>query len=265
MSIGYSTQRGLSNSSPMRKWSQMTSYSTSPLPPISNPTIGFTAQSTAVTSTSQFKYGNASMTTSNANSYILNTSGNYAWWPSGTGDFTVQWWQYIPSGVSSGAIQQLCSNEETASPGGLGLRLGSSYGAANINAIGIFARGNADLDYASITWTRDVWQFVSVTRSGTNIYFHADGTLLTKSGSGAGTYNFRATSGFNKIEIGRAGDRGINGIYIDDFQVFQSTAVYSSASYTPPATQAFLTTGTTCLLNMNGTNGGTSFPNVTSN
>jgi hypothetical protein len=84
-------------------------------------------------------------------------------------------------------------------------------------------------------------------------------------GSGAGTRNFVATSGLNKFRIGNNGELGLRGVYIDDFQVFQSTAIYSSASYTPPASQAILTTGTTLLLNMNGANNGISFPNAVSN
>lgn len=242
----------------------MVSYTTPPVPPITNPTIGMTAVSTAVTSTAQFKYGNASMTMTNNSSYIQNTSGAYNWWPSGTGSWTIQWWQYIPSAVSSGTSRHICSNEE--STGGLGLRFGTQYNTGGLNAINIFARGQADLEYWNSTWTRDTWQFVSVTRNGTNVYVHVDGVSLgaASGGSGAGTRNFVATTGLNKIQIGNSGDVGLNGIYIDDFQVFQSTAKYTSASYTPPASQAVLTTGTTALFNMNGTNGGTSFPNVTS-
>ena len=263
MSLGYATQRGMTNSSPLRRWSQMRSFSTPPAPPVTNPTIGMTAQGTAQTSTAQFKYGNASMTMTDNSSFIENTSGDFAWWPSGTGPFTIQWWQYIPSSVSNSISRHICSNEETS--GGFGLRLGRFYNSTTINAINIFARGSADLNYYDYTWTRDAWQFVSVCRSGTDIFVHVDGVLLTLSGgSGAGTRNFVATSGLNKIEIGNSGDVGLNGIYIDDFQVFGSTAVYSSSNYTPPTSQAVLTTGTTALFNMNGTNGGSSFPNVTS-
>ncbi len=261
MSLGYATQRGLTNTnSVFRRWSQMVSNNP---PPITNPTIGMTASS-ATTSTAQSKFGTASMLISSNSGYIQNTSGDYQWWPEGTGDFTISWWQYIPAAVSNTVSRHVCSNEMTN--GGLGLRLGTSYGSTTINAINIFARGQADLNYYNITWTRDTWQFVSVTRSSTNIYVHVDGTLLTQSGgSGAGTRNFVATSGLNKIQIGNANDVGMNGIYIDDFQVYKSTAVYGSSNYTPPTSQATLSTGTTALFLMNGANGGTSFPNVTSN
>lgn len=265
MSIGYSTQKGLSNSNPMRRWSQMTSYTTPPPPPITNPTIGMTARGSATTSTTQVKFGTASMLAggTGGSSYIENTSGDYAWWPSGTGDFTVQWWQWIPTGTSN-SYMEFASNENTS--GGFGFRLGPSYGAASYNAIGLFARGQADLNYYNVTWTLDTWQFVSITRSGTNVYVHVDGVSQSLSGgSGAGTRNFSATTGLNKIQIGSAGGGGLRNVYVDDFQVFASTAKYTSASYTPPTSQAILTTGTTALFNMNGSNGGTSFPNVTSN
>lgn len=264
MSIGYATQRGLTNSSPLRRWSQMRSFSTPATPPVTNPTIGMTARGSATTSTAEVKFGTASMLAggTGGGSFIENTSGDYAWWPSGTGDFTVQWWQYIPNTVTGGYME-FASNEETS--GGFGFRLGATFGSANFNAIGLFARGQADLNYYNITWTRDTWQFCSITRSGTSVYVHVDGTALTLSGgSGAGTRNFTATSGLNLIEIGSAGGGGLRNVYVDDFQVFGSTAKYGSGNYSVPTAQATLTTGTTALFQMNGTNGGTSFPNVTS-
>jgi hypothetical protein len=235
-------------------------------PPITNPVIGMTAISTAQTTTSEKKFGTASYIASNGSSYILNTSGAYNWWPSGTGDFTIQWWQYIPSG--SNTSQHICSNEMTSS-GGFGCRYGPQYGSGSINAINIFARGQADLDYWNITWTRNVWQFVSICRNTTagSMYVHVDGVSLGAASGGSGAYarNFEATSGLNLIQIGNAGGAGVNGIYLDDFQVLAATALYTSASYSVPTSQAILQTGTTALFNMNGSNGGTSFPNVTSN
>lgn len=241
----------------------MVSYTTPPAPPVTNPTIGMTARGSATTSTAQVKFGTASMLAggTGGNSYIENTSGDSAWWPSGTGDWTIQWWQYIPSGTTNNYME-LCSNENLS--GGLGFRLGPNYGASSYQGLGIFARGQADQNYSTNTWTNDTWQFVSVTRSGTNIYIHVDGAPQSQSGSGAGTYNYAATSGY-AIQIGNAGGGGLRNVYIDDFQVFKSTAVYGSGSYSVPTSQAILTTGTTALFNMNGSNGGTSFPNVTSN
>jgi len=265
MSLAYATQRGLTNSAPLRRWSQMRSFSTSPLPPISNPTIGMTANGSATTSTAQVKFGTASMLAggTGGDSYIQNTSGDSAWWPSGTGNYTVQWWQYIPTSVTGNRMEFASNNNAS---GGFGFRLGSAFNANNFNSVGIFARQQADQNFYNITWTRDTWQFVSITRSGTDVYVHVDGVSLTQSGgSGAGTYNYAATSGLNQIEIGRAGSDGLRNVYIDDFQVFGSTAIYTSASYSVPTSQAILTAGTTALFNMNGSNGGTSFPNVTSN
>lgn len=264
MSLGYATQRGLTNSSPLRRWTQMRSFSNPAEPPVTNPTIGFTAQGSAQTSTAQVKFGTASMLASGTggNSFLLNTSGDFNFWPSGTGNFTVQWWQYIPSSVTGGYME-FSSNEAN---GGFGFRLGATFGASNFNAVGLFARQQADLDYFDITWTRDTWQFVSITRSSTNIWVHVDGTRLTSGGgSGAGSRNFTATSGTNQFQLGNAGGNGLRNVYVDDFQVFGSTAKYTSANYSVPTSQAILTTGTTLLLNMNGTNGGTSFPNTTSN
>ena len=265
MSIGYATGRSLTHTGQMRRWKDLVSYSTPGIPPVTNPTIGMTATS-ATTSTSIYKFGTASMVTSTNAGKIENTSGDYQWWPSGTGSWTIQWWQYIPSAVSNSTSRHICSNEMTS--GGLGFRYGTGYGSG-FNAINIFARGVADLDYWNYTWTRDAWQFVSVCRNTTSgtMYVHIDGVSLGAASGGSGAYarNFVATSGLNKIQIGNSGDVGANGIYFDDFQVFQSTALYTNASYSVPTAEAILQTGTTGLFNMNGTNGGTSFPNKTSN
>lgn len=264
MSLGYATGRSLIRTGQMRRWKDLISYSTAPVPPVTNPTIGMTATS-ATTSTAQKKFGTASMLISANGGNIQNTSGAFDWWPSGTGPWTIQWWQYIPTAVSGATSREICSNEMTN--GGLGLRFGSSFGSGGLNNLNIFARGQLDMEYWGYTWTRDVWQFVSVCRSGTSVFLHVDGTYAgaATGGSGAGTRNFVATSGLNKIMIGNAGGTGLNGIYIDDFQVFQSTALYTTSNYTAPTAEAILTTGTTALFNMNGTNGGTSFPNKTSN
>jgi hypothetical protein len=233
---------------------------------VTNPTIGFTGNGTVSTQTGEKKFGTASMLVggTSGNDYIENTSGDYAFWPSGTGAFTIEWWQYIPSAVSGSQYMEFCGNEETG--GGLALRFGRNYGSNTINAFNIFARGQADMEYWNVTWTRDTWQYVSLTRSGTNLFFHVDGVSLSASGgSGGGTRNFVATSGLNKFRLGNCGDTGLRGVYIDDFRVSNATARYSSSNYTPPTAEGILETGTTLLLNLNGSNGGTSFPNKTSN
>ena len=264
MSIGYATGRSLIHTGLMRRWKDLVSYSNPPVPPVTNPTIGFTAQGSATTQTGVKKYGTASYLAggTGGNSNLLNTSGDYAFWPTGTSDYTVEWWMYVPSSVS-GNYMEFISNENTG--GGFGLRFGQEYGYSNFQSLGFFARGQADMNYYNITWARDTWFYVSATRSSGNIYVHLDGSIVTQSGgSGAGARNYAATTGLNKIEIGNAGGGGLRNIYIDDFRI-SNIARYGSGSYTPPTAEGILETGTTLLLNMNGSNGGTSFPNKTSN
>ena len=266
MSIGYATGRSLTHTGTMRRWKDLVSYSNAPVPPVTNPTIGFTAQGSATTQTGVKKYGTASMLAggTGGNSYLLNTSGDYAFWPTGTGDYTVEWWMYVPSSVT-GNYMEFISNENTS--GGFGLRLGATYGASNFQALGFFARGQHDMNYYNITWPTDTWFYMSATRSSASIYVHKDGVIVNQSGTGtadAATYNYPATSGLNQIQIGNAGGGGLRNIYIDDFRI-SNIARYGSGSYTPPTAEGILETGTKLLLNMNGTNGGTSFPNKTSN
>ena len=42
MSLGYATGRSLIHTGTMRRWKDLVSYSNAPVPPVTNPTIGFT-------------------------------------------------------------------------------------------------------------------------------------------------------------------------------------------------------------------------------
>lgn len=229
---------------------------------VTNNAIGFTV-SNVTANTSIKKFGAASGFFSSGTSYLQQSSGGTDYWPSGTGDFTVEWWQYIPAGVTGGVMEFL-SNENTS--GGFGMRFGASYNSPSFNHISIYARGTADLSLANVTWTRDTWQYVSATRRSGNIYYHVDGVLQTTvngpQGS-AGSRNFAPTLNNTSVRIGAVtgSSEGLRGVYIDDLRISASTARYTNSNYAVPDREAELETGTTLLLNMNA---GT-FPNRVSN
>lgn len=152
-------------------------------------TFTFTGLNSADYTTSYAQFG--------AGSLDLVSAGNdrqieYANWsgpfPSGTGDFCIEGWVYIPAARSGSAQGDPIVNNET---GGLCVRFGD--GAASFNALSLFARGQADLDYANITWPRDQWVHWAVQRKNATISFWADGNKLSISGgSGGGARNFTA-------------------------------------------------------------------------
>jgi hypothetical protein len=230
----------------------------------------------AVTSTSQFKFGTASEYVSTSSQYIQTSSPTPTFMNYGTGDFTIEWWIYIPStGVSSGhsPSSDLLSQDLA---GGFGVRLAQRYDTNGLNTsspqyINIFARAQADLSYWTLptNWPTSQWVFCALQRKGTTLSFWLNGTLCTRSdgpdGSGA-TRNFASAGGGSTVKIGTAdGANGVGPAYIDEI-CFSNTYRYDDTTIDIPVpTAAFnLDSYTTQLLHMDGSNGGTTFTNVTS-
>jgi hypothetical protein len=222
----------------------------------------------AVTSTAQFKYGTASEYVATNTDEIYTSAGSPTFMDYGTGEFTIEFWIYIPSSGSwaSNASCDLLSNNTT---GGFGCRLAQSFETEGLGDgnqyFNIFARAQADLDYWTLptTWTRDTWTFCAVQRKGTTVSFWYNGTLCTRSGSGGGTRNF--ASGTN-ILVGTAdGAVGVGPAYIDECCWSNTYRYTDTAANIPVPTAAFTVDSyTTQLMHMDGSNGGTTFTNATS-
>lgn len=234
----------------------------------SNTSLTYTAQPNATTSTAQFKFGSSSMNSPDAtNDFIYTTDANATFFDFGTGDFTVEFWVYIPSGSRTTEAHIMVNNQA----GGFGLRLGATFGAANLDAVGIFARAQADLNYYNYTWPRDTWNFVAVTRKSAVIGVWANGTKLSLSGgSGAETRNFATRAGGSQCTFGNYGPAtsspGLGPGYLDEVCITNGTSRYDpgSSSIPVPSSAFFVDTYTSQLLHMEGANGGTSFSNATS-
>lgn len=86
--------------------------------------------------------------------------------------------------------------------------------------------------------TGDEWQFLSVTKSGSSVYVHRNGLLITTRSAGGSGSTYGTPS---RIFLARYQDgistSGFLG-WMDDVRVTQGTARYSPASYTVP-TAAF--------------------------
>jgi hypothetical protein len=226
----------------------------------------------AVTSTAQFKFGTASEYVAATTDEIYTSAGSPTFMNYGTGEFTLEWWLYIPTLTGHSTSSDLMSNDTT---GGFALRLAQQYetnglSSANPKYINVFARGQADLDYWDITtrsggggWTAGQWYFCALQRKGTTMSFWLDGNLCTRSGSGGGSRNF--SSGTN-IKVGTAdGGNGVGPAYIDEFCWSNTYRYNDPAAAIPVPTAAFTVDSyTTQLMHMDGSNGGTTFTNATS-
>lgn len=232
-----------------------------------NSSITYTATG-AVTSTTQFKFGTASEYVATQSDEISTTGGSPTFMNYGTGEFTIEFWIYIPT-VGSGHSNS-CDVLSNNTNGGFGFRLAQSFNTDSLNTanakyINIFARNQADLDYWTLSsnWPAAQWNFVVIQRKGTEMSCWVNGQILTRSGSGGGTRNF---SSGTQIVIGTAdGSNGVGPAYIDEI-CFSNTYRYTDTTANIPVPTAAFTVDsyTTQLLHMDGADGGTTFVNATS-
>jgi hypothetical protein len=169
----------------------------------SNTAFGFTGLNSANYSTSKAQFGAGSLDVTGSTQSIVKTlwSGPF---PSGTGDFCIEGWVWVPSGRGSASTGDAIVNNIT---GGLGIRFGQGYNSGGFNYLSLFARGQVDLDYAAITWPTDTWVHWAVQRKSSTISFRANGNKLTPAGSGGGAKNFVAASS-SDLSIGSYNNGG---------------------------------------------------------
>lgn len=235
-----------------------------------NPAQTWTATG-AVTKTAIKQFGTASMYAATSNDEIM-TAVDPTFMDYGTGEFTIEWWHYIPTLSGHSASCDLFSQNLA---GGFGLRLAQQYNtnglsSANAKYVNIFARNQADLDRWDITtrtgggsWTAGQWYFCAIQRKGTTMSLWVDGELCTRSGSGGGTRNFASGTASSRVLVGTAdGGNGAGPIYVDEM-CWSNTYRYDDDTAPIPIPSAPFTvdTYTTQLMHMDGANDGTTFTN----
>ena len=190
------------------------------------------------TSLSQFGAGSLDVTGSTQILQYSSWSGPY---PSGTGDFCVEGWVYKPTARGTATTGDPIVNNVA---GGLGIRFGQGNNTGGFNNISLFARAQADLDYAAFTWPSDAWCHWAVQRKSSTISFWANGNKLTISGgSGGGARNFAAPSSsilsIGSYDNGATADETMKS-YLDEICVSNSWRYDDTKStYTIP-TSAFV-------------------------
>jgi len=239
-----------------------------------NASVTWTA-SGGVTSTTEVKFGTASLYVAGTTDDISTTGGTRTFMDYGTGDFTQEWWHYIPTLSGHSASCDIMSNNTS---GGFGIRLAGAYTSNGLSSpnpkyINIFARQQADLDYWDITtrtgggsWTVGQWYFCALQRKGTTMSFWLDGKLCTRSDGSGGSAASRNFASGTSIRVGTAEDAdGVGPLYIDEW-CWSNTYRYTDTTADIPVPSAPFTVDsyTTQLMHMDGSNGGTSFTNATS-
>jgi hypothetical protein len=194
---------------------------------------------TYTTSYAQFGAGSADLVSAGNNRIMQYTSWSGPF-PSGTGDFCIEGWVYKPASRGTASTGDPIVNNQT---GGLGIRFGSGYNTGGFNYLSLFARGQADLDYAAFTWPDDTWCHWAVQRRSATMSFWANGNKLSVTGgSGGGARNFAAPSSAT-LSIGSYNNGGSTDetmrSYLDEICVSNSWRYDDSYStYTIP-TAAF--------------------------
>ena len=241
-----------------------------------NASLTWTANNGATTSSTQYKFGNASERLTAGSTDISSASTTIGGF--GTTDFTIECWIYLDTlanYASSGISNDVYSHDVSY---GFGFRLAQNYNnnalgsGANAKYLNIFARAQADLDYWTLptTWPTGSWNFLVIQRKSGSFAAWLNGTVLSKSNASS-SYNF--DTGSANLRVGTAdGGNGLNNIvggatsysYIDEFCISNTYRYDDPTANIPVPTSDFTVDSYTVqLLHMDGTNGGTSFANAT--
>ena len=152
----------------------------------------------------------------------------------GTGDFTIEWYEYRTSDTGFQATFNIGYNQYTGMQiqrynGGGGYNL--YWSNSSNNPVGILAEPSAP--------PLNTWVHYAVVRSGNNFTLYRDGTSVS---TGTSTVSFGTSNSF-PLYIGGAQTAGSHWFpgYLDEIRITKGVARYTS-NFTPPA-EEFLATG----------------------
>ncbi len=178
----------------------------------------WTAENGASVSTTQSKFGGSSLYLNGGQAITVGASDDFNF---GSGDFTIDWWQYLTD-ITCTAVSLESSNYLFA--------LNYRTGDPNLVFYASSA-GNGVWDVASSikmgTTHKDIWAHYAVCRQGNTIYLFENGILQNKVNV-TGKSFVPAT----KVHIGRYRDTYCKG-YIDEFRISKGIARWTD-NFTPP-------------------------------
>ena len=224
----------------------------------------------AVTSTTQYKFGTASMaipltlTPTTVKTGIKSVGGDQTMFNFGTGDFTVEFYVYWNLTTPFGR-QDIMGLFQTD---GFGIISYNRFGSPATSYIQIINGNGPDtFEKGTFTFATDTWLYFCVQRSGTTINMWMNGTPLSLTGTGAGTFNFASrTTGPCVMGTIDTSFSGMNDCYLDEVLITRGYAKYPTTGSISVPTQPF-TVGpyTSQLMHMDGANNGTVFYNTVQN
>jgi hypothetical protein len=187
--------------------------------------FAMTAVGNAQISTTQSKYGGASMYFDGAGDYVESPSNSA--FSYGTGDFTVEMWIYPPSGAAN--IRTFYNNLLSA-PANTGFLCWMQPAAAGFYSIDVLQSSAAYVINSSLNDIAAAqWSHFAACRSGTTLRLFVNGVQVS---SGTMTTNVTATQMRLASPLGNSSGSDWSG-YIDDLRITKGVARYTS-NFTPP-------------------------------
>lgn len=186
-----------------------------------------TAVGAAVISTTQFKFGTASIKLPGTIADYVSAPVNAAY-DFGTGDFTIEAWVYFTAHTT---IQTILGNYLNSTTGWIFQR------RSDTNLL-VFGNGDTQLATGAFTPADATWYHLAVSRQGTNLFLFANGVQVgataTNSASISGSTNPLLLSGINAAGVF---SQPFNG-FLDEVRITKGVGRYT-ANFTPP-TAAFI-------------------------
>ncbi len=172
-----------------------------------------------------------------ASSYL--SVANSADFRFGTGDFTIEWYQYMTGSQSYPRVFQMGSYPSAT--------VGVSIEGGVNNGTFYFWTGGTANSFGSVGTVINTWVHFAITRSGTSIRVFKNGTQLGSTLTSS--YNFNDSS--NAFTIANEGSKSIGAAYsglITNFHWVKGTALYT-AKFCIPATPRAAVANSKLLLN----------------
>jgi hypothetical protein len=186
--------------------------------------------------------GSGSIAFNGSNTALSNTTG-YAANQFGTGNFTIEFWQYY----TAFSTYQTVISQGYQSSTGLGFLLQTS--ASNAGTLVFYSMNSGTTTTVvaeSGTVNLNTWYHVAIVRNGATTTFYRNGVSV---GSATDTTNYANTGTF---VIGGGSNTGVNNFwfsgYLSNLRIVKGSAIYTS-SFTPSIAPLTAVTNTTVLLN----------------
>lgn len=188
----------------------------------SNTAHTLTASGNTVTSSAQFKFGNASLRTRSAGAQVTCSNTGFDF---GTADFTVECWYYLDGVFAPDALSGIFSNSSARS-------FFAGFGSSTNNLIFYGAAGPTSTTGWAHGMASSAWNHIAWVRNGANRTIYVNGNSIGTAADVSGV-SFSPIAGTAYIASSPAsGTPTIYG-YADEFRITKGIARYTS-NFTPP-------------------------------